>query len=118
MFFLAYIVLPILILGNLVLAGMNLYRKKMHVILVLFCLAIPPLVYFFHSNFFPEQPQTGFIVLVRYPETVMMQTVINAIVFTVLKLSSTYEKNPRRNYYRDKEAEAQPSNINDDLLDN
>lgn len=117
MFFLAYIVLPLLILGNLILAGINLSRKKVHPIGILICLAIPPVVYYLHTTYFPAPRQSGFIVFIRYPEYVMMQTVVNAIIFLVLKFSGTYEKNPRRNYYRDKENEPKEDS-NNELLDN
>ncbi|MDB3907604.1 hypothetical protein N9355_09040 [Crocinitomicaceae bacterium] len=118
MFFLAYIVLPLLILGNLTLGVVNIYKKKMHLVTVVICLIIPVVVYYVHTNYFPEEMERGLITFVRYPENILVQSIVNSVIFAILKFANGYEKNPRRNYYRDKEDPPKEDSMNEELLDN
>ncbi|XOV66783.1 MAG: hypothetical protein ACFHU9_14250 [Fluviicola sp.] len=92
----------------------------MHPIYVILCLAVPVAVYFVQVTLFQEQPEQGYIVFVRYPETILIQTTVNAVILMILRLSLSHEKNSRRNYYRDAEEESikKDSISSTDLLDN
>ncbi|MCR9172330.1 MAG: hypothetical protein NXI10_07570 [bacterium] len=96
MFFLAYIILPALILGNLVLIIVNLADKKIHPISALFFVAVPIVAFIVHWNFFPAERKEGFIVFIRYPEYVLVHSAINAVIFIILKITIRYEKNPTK----------------------
>lgn len=119
MFFVAYIILPLLILGNLILIPVCLINKKIHPLTAFFCVAIPLVVFFVQYNLFPAPRKEGFIVLVRYPEYFLVQTLINGVILVILRMSLRYEKNPRRNYYRDHDPDTTENSGkgNEDLLD-
>jgi hypothetical protein len=108
------IILPLLILSNLILIGICLWHKKISPISAILCIATPLVVLLIHSNIFPATKSNELFVP-DYLDYYLVQTVVNACVFIALQLSLKYEKNPRKNYYRDEDKNDDKRKAEDDF---